>query len=54
MKVSPKSYRFQQETIDKLEKVRKSIEEDLGTRITASAALEILINKYYKEHIDKE
>lgn len=53
MELLPKSYRFQKETVDKLEEVRGYIEKDLGTRINATAALEILITKYHNEYIKK-
>lgn len=49
----PRSYRFQQATIDKMEEVREHIEKDLGTKISATSALEILITKYHKEYIQK-
>ena len=46
-----KSYRFKRDTIDKLEDIQISIENDLGTKISATAAIEILINKYHNENI---
>lgn len=51
MELKPRSYRFQQQTLDKLEEIRDFIEKDLGTKINATSALEIIITRYHKEHI---
>ena len=46
-----KSYRFKKESVDKLEAIQVALEQELGTKISATAAIEILINKYHNEHI---
>lgn len=48
-----KSYRFKKDSVDKLEIVRAAIEHDLGIKISATAAIEFLINKYHTNHIKK-
>lgn len=44
-----KTYRFKKETVEHLEAVRESIEKELGMKVSSTAAIEILINKAYKE-----
>lgn len=48
-----KSYRFKKDSVDKLEVIRAAMEKELGSKISATAALEILINKYHSEYIKK-
>jgi len=48
-----KSYRFKKESVDKLEEIRAAVESDLGMKISATAAIEFLINKYHADHIKK-
>src|SRR5690625_5252447 len=45
-----KTYRFKSETVDQLETVRAMLEEKLGMKVSATAAIEYLINNYYREN----